>query len=220
MTDPDLPEPDPRHPGLPEAGDRVQGHHAAAARPERAATARCEALADWARPRAGRLRGRRRGARVHPRRARWRCELDAGFVPARKPGKLPADTVSAEYILEYGVDALEMHADALAARRARADPRRPAGHRRHGARARRAGRGAAAAASSAAPSSSSSGFLDGPRAARGLRRPRPGRLRTMSGRPPLARGRRAGRRRLAGRLAIRTHCRAGGRTRSGWRACS
>jgi adenine phosphoribosyltransferase len=41
-------------------------------------------------------------------------ELDAGFVPARKPGKLPWDTVSAEYVLEYGVDALEMHADALA----------------------------------------------------------------------------------------------------------
>ncbi|MGI8624165.1 MAG: adenine phosphoribosyltransferase [Solirubrobacteraceae bacterium] len=41
-------------------------------------------------------------------------ELGAGFVPARKPGKLPHDTVSAEYILEYGVDALEMHADALA----------------------------------------------------------------------------------------------------------
>jgi len=40
-------------------------------------------------------------------------ELDAGFVPARKPGKLPSETVSAEYILEYGVDALEMHADAL-----------------------------------------------------------------------------------------------------------
>ena len=40
--------------------------------------------------------------------------LGAGFVPARKPGKLPHDTVSAEYILEYGVDALEMHADALA----------------------------------------------------------------------------------------------------------
>jgi len=35
-------------------------------------------------------------------------------VPARKPGKLPHDTVAAEYILEYGVDALEMHADALA----------------------------------------------------------------------------------------------------------
>jgi len=41
-------------------------------------------------------------------------QLGAGFVPARKPGKLPHDTVSAEYILEYGVDALEMHADALA----------------------------------------------------------------------------------------------------------
>jgi adenine phosphoribosyltransferase len=41
-------------------------------------------------------------------------DLGAGFVPARKPGKLPADTVSAEYVLEYGVDALEMHADALA----------------------------------------------------------------------------------------------------------
>src|SRR5205085_2807132 len=41
-------------------------------------------------------------------------ELGAGFVPARKPGKLPHETVSAEYVLEYGVDALEMHADALA----------------------------------------------------------------------------------------------------------
>jgi adenine phosphoribosyltransferase len=40
--------------------------------------------------------------------------LGAGFVPARKPGKLPHDTVSAEYALEYGIDALEVHADALA----------------------------------------------------------------------------------------------------------
>jgi adenine phosphoribosyltransferase len=40
--------------------------------------------------------------------------LGAGFIPARKPGKLPHETVSAEYALEYGVDALEMHADALA----------------------------------------------------------------------------------------------------------
>ncbi len=40
--------------------------------------------------------------------------LGAGFVPARKPGKLPFDPkVSAEYLLEYGVDALEMHADAF-----------------------------------------------------------------------------------------------------------
>jgi adenine phosphoribosyltransferase len=40
-------------------------------------------------------------------------ELGAGFVPARKPGKLPHEVVSAEYTLEYGVDALEMHADAF-----------------------------------------------------------------------------------------------------------
>jgi adenine phosphoribosyltransferase len=41
-------------------------------------------------------------------------QLGAGFVPARKPGKLPADTVAEEYALEYGIDALEVHADALA----------------------------------------------------------------------------------------------------------
>jgi adenine phosphoribosyltransferase len=41
-------------------------------------------------------------------------ELGAGFVPARKPGKLPAQTISAEYALEYGTDVLEVHADALA----------------------------------------------------------------------------------------------------------
>ena len=70
-------------------------------------------LAAWARPRevdfvvAAEARGFILGAAL----AR---ELGAGFVPARKPGKLPADTVSAEYILEYGIDALEVHADALA----------------------------------------------------------------------------------------------------------
>jgi adenine phosphoribosyltransferase len=36
-----------------------------------------------------------------------------GFIPARKPGKLPAETSSASYALEYGVDALHVHADAL-----------------------------------------------------------------------------------------------------------
>jgi adenine phosphoribosyltransferase len=70
-------------------------------------------LADWSRPRgvdfvvAAEARGFILGGAL----AR---ELGAGFVPARKPGKLPHDTISAEYILEYGVDALEMHADALA----------------------------------------------------------------------------------------------------------
>ena len=38
----------------------------------------------------------------------------AGFIPARKPGKLPHEVSSVEYALEYGVDALEMHKDALA----------------------------------------------------------------------------------------------------------
>ncbi len=40
-------------------------------------------------------------------------ELGAGFVPARKPGKLPWLTTKTEYELEYGTDALEIHADAL-----------------------------------------------------------------------------------------------------------
>ena len=71
------------------------------------------AIVDWARPRdvqfvvAAEARGFIFGAAI----AR---ELGAGFVPARKPGKLPAEVVTAEYILEYGIDALEMHADALA----------------------------------------------------------------------------------------------------------
>jgi adenine phosphoribosyltransferase len=40
-------------------------------------------------------------------------ELGVGFVPARKPGKLPLETVGVEYGLEYGVDQLHVHADAL-----------------------------------------------------------------------------------------------------------
>ncbi len=52
-----------------------------------------------------------RGFLLGPALAR---ELGAGFVLARKPGKLPAATVRAEYVLEYGVDALEIHTDAVA----------------------------------------------------------------------------------------------------------
>ena len=40
-------------------------------------------------------------------------ELGAGFVPLRKPGKLPHHTESASYALEYGDNALEVHIDAL-----------------------------------------------------------------------------------------------------------
>ena len=39
--------------------------------------------------------------------------LRAGFVPARKPGKLPAGTIQQSYDLEYGSDALEIHQDAI-----------------------------------------------------------------------------------------------------------
>ena len=39
--------------------------------------------------------------------------LGVGFIPVRKPGKLPSQTVSASYDLEYGTDALEMHHDAV-----------------------------------------------------------------------------------------------------------
>ena len=41
--------------------------------------------------------------------------LDAGFVPLRKPGKLPRPTLGTDYELEYGVERLEMHTDAIAA---------------------------------------------------------------------------------------------------------
>jgi adenine phosphoribosyltransferase len=40
-------------------------------------------------------------------------ELGAGFVPVRKPKKLPFETISASYELEYGMDILEMHTDAI-----------------------------------------------------------------------------------------------------------
>lgn len=40
-------------------------------------------------------------------------ELNAGFIPARKPGKLPRETYSVSYELEYGSDTLEVHKDAI-----------------------------------------------------------------------------------------------------------
>ena len=42
--------------------------------------------------------------------------LGAGFVPARKPGKLPRETVSQSYELEYGTDSIEIHADAISSK--------------------------------------------------------------------------------------------------------
>lgn len=40
-------------------------------------------------------------------------QLGVGFVPLRKPGKLPSDTVKEQYALEYGTDSIEMHVDAI-----------------------------------------------------------------------------------------------------------
>jgi adenine phosphoribosyltransferase len=69
-------------------------------------------LADWARPRrpdvvlGAEARGFIFGGALA-------YILGCGFVPARKPGKLPWQTVSATYALEYGNDTLEIHADAI-----------------------------------------------------------------------------------------------------------
>ena len=42
-------------------------------------------------------------------------QMNAGFIPVRKPGKLPATTHSVDYALEYGTDRLEIHQDAIPA---------------------------------------------------------------------------------------------------------
>jgi adenine phosphoribosyltransferase len=69
-------------------------------------------LADWARPRepdfvlGAEARGFIFGGALA-------YELGAGFIPARKPGKLPRETVEATYALEYGTDSLQVHRDAF-----------------------------------------------------------------------------------------------------------
>ena len=70
-------------------------------------------LAEWAAPRrpdivlGAEARGFILGAALAQR-------LGCGFVPARKPGKLPWHTIAVKYSLEYGFDELEVHADAFA----------------------------------------------------------------------------------------------------------
>ncbi|HEX2087594.1 MAG TPA: adenine phosphoribosyltransferase [Solirubrobacteraceae bacterium] len=80
----------------------------------RALDAAVTQLADRARPTGPEvvIGAEARGFLLGPALAR---ELDCGFVLARKPGKLPSETVSAEYELEYGTDSLELHTDAVAA---------------------------------------------------------------------------------------------------------
>lgn len=43
------------------------------------------------------------------------CKLGIGFIPIRKPNKLPAETIKESYSLEYGTDTIEMHTDAIKA---------------------------------------------------------------------------------------------------------
>jgi adenine phosphoribosyltransferase len=75
----------PHDPGLPEKGHPVSRHHNAPGRRE-----------------SGFILG---GAVAH--------QLSAGFIPIRKKGKLPHATVSIPYSLEYGLDHMEMHEDAV-----------------------------------------------------------------------------------------------------------
>ena len=106
------PGPHPGHPGLPQARDRLQGHHAGLPRPGALRLA-IDALAGYASGArvdyvvSAEARGFVLGAAVA-------AAAGAGFVLARKPGKLPREVASVEYELEYGVDALEVHADAVA----------------------------------------------------------------------------------------------------------
>jgi adenine phosphoribosyltransferase len=77
-----------------------------------ALTASVRALAELARPLGVDcvIAAEARGFLLGPALA---LELGAGFVLARKPGKLPYETISAEYELEYGANQLEVHTDAL-----------------------------------------------------------------------------------------------------------
>ena len=132
--------------------------------------------------------------------------------------------MSAEYILEYGVDALEMHADALAARRARAAARRPAGHGRHRPCAGGADRGPRRGRSRAAASWSSCRSWAGARSSRATTSRRS--WRTSEARAGLLGLGRAGRRPVAPGARRRAAARASSgstaawwRSRSRWRTC-
>ena len=98
-------------PDLPRAGRHVPGHHPAAGRRRRLPLV-IDALADEF---AGQTIDRVLGieARGFLFAAPVAYRLGAGLVPVRKPGKLPHDIDREEYELEYGVDLLEIHRDAV-----------------------------------------------------------------------------------------------------------
>jgi adenine phosphoribosyltransferase len=98
-------------PDFPEAGIVFKDITPLMADPEALALA-VQGLAEYARPLDVDcvIAAEARGFLLGPALA---LELGAGFVLARKPGKLPYETVSAEYLLEYGSDQLELHSDAI-----------------------------------------------------------------------------------------------------------
>jgi adenine phosphoribosyltransferase len=98
-------------PDFPEAGIVFKDITPLMADPDALAEA-VKGLADYARPLEVDcvIAAEARGFLLGPALA---LELGAGFVLARKPGKLPYETVSAEYLLEYGSDQLELHSDAI-----------------------------------------------------------------------------------------------------------
>ena len=65
--------------------------------------------------------------------------IKAGFIPIRKPGKLPSKTLKESYALEYGTDALEVHEDAVETGTTGPDRGRRPGDRGHGGGRRAAG---------------------------------------------------------------------------------
>jgi adenine phosphoribosyltransferase len=99
-------------PDFPEAGIRFKDITPLMADADALAQA-VRGLADYARPLTVDcvVAAEARGFLLGPALA---LELGAGFALARKPGKLPYETVSAEYLREYGSDSLELHTDAVA----------------------------------------------------------------------------------------------------------
>ena len=108
------PRPDPRRPGLPERGDRLQGPHAARS-PIPSISPRRSTSSPTGRGPASRDLIFGAEARGFIFGAALAYALGAGFIAARKPGKLPRETIEATYALEYGTDSLQVHRDAVAA---------------------------------------------------------------------------------------------------------
>ena len=99
-------------PRLPEAGHPVSRHHAAARERHRLSPRRRRCSPSATPARSTRSSASRRAASSSAPRSR--TQLGAGFVPIRKPGKLPHTSIGHDYELEYGTNRVEIHVDGLA----------------------------------------------------------------------------------------------------------